>query len=189
VIDELNRGNVAKVFGELYFLLEYRGRDVTLQYSAERFRLPENLWIIGTMNTADQSIALLDSALRRRFYFVTFAPDAAPVHGLLRRWLEQHHPELDWVADVVDLANERLGDRQGAIGPSHFMREQGLDERWVELVWRHAVLPHVSEQLFDSPARLAEFTLERLRRDLTGVEQVHLDGDDPAVMGSASGDG
>ena len=76
VIDEINRGNLAKVFGELYFLLEYRNRDIRLQYQSdedEDFSLPENLHIIGTMNTADRSIALVDLALRRRFYFVEFA--------------------------------------------------------------------------------------------------------------------
>jgi 5-methylcytosine-specific restriction enzyme B len=166
VIDELNRGNVAKVFGELYYLLEYRGRDVNLQYSADRFRLPENLWIIGTMNTADQSIALLDSALRRRFFFVTFAPHQPPVEGLLRRWLEAHHGDLAWVADVVDLANRTLGDQQAAVGPSHFMTSGALTEDWVRLVWDHAVLPHIAERLFDAPERLAEFDLDRLRRDM-----------------------
>ncbi len=68
IIDEINRANLAKVFGELYFLLEYRDRSVQLQYSpTEDFRLPPNLYLIGTMNTADRSIALVDSAMRRRF--------------------------------------------------------------------------------------------------------------------------
>ena len=62
VIDEINRGNIAKVFGQLYFLLEYRGPEhqIRLQYSNDRFDLPENLWILATMNTADRSIALVD---------------------------------------------------------------------------------------------------------------------------------
>ena len=68
VLDEMNRGNLPRIFGELYFLLEYRDRDVSLMYSPdERFRVPEGLRIIGTMNTADRSVALLDQALRRRF--------------------------------------------------------------------------------------------------------------------------
>jgi 5-methylcytosine-specific restriction protein B len=67
VIDEINRGKVAKVIAELYFLLEYRDERVSLKYSREEFALPSNLWLIGTMNTADRSIALLDAALRRRF--------------------------------------------------------------------------------------------------------------------------
>ena len=80
IIDEINRGNIAKVFGELYFLLEYRDKEISLLYQrepGETFSLPENLYIIGTMNTADRSIALVDLALRRRFYFVEFHPDTS----------------------------------------------------------------------------------------------------------------
>ena len=88
LIDEINRGNVAKVFGDLYYLLEYRNEQISLQYSEQPFSLPKNLWIIGTMNTADRSIALVDSALRRRFHFVPFYPDRPPVQGLLRPWLQ-----------------------------------------------------------------------------------------------------
>ena len=94
VIDEINRGNVAKILGELYFLLEYRGEEVNLQYSNKEFSLPKNLWFIGTMNTTDRSIALVDAALRRRFYFFNFFPDEPPVKGLLRRWLDKNNSEL-----------------------------------------------------------------------------------------------
>ena len=85
MIDEINRGNVAKVLGELYFLLEYRDEELELQYSHEPFSLPKNLWFIGTMNTTDRSIALVDAALRRRFYFFGFFPDKPPIKGLLDR--------------------------------------------------------------------------------------------------------
>ena len=167
VIDELNRGNLAKVFGELYFLLEYRDRQMRLQYSSvgeDHFSLPRNLYIIGTMNTADRSIALVDLALRRRFHFVEFSPDRPPIQGLLRRWLEQHELDgMSWVADVVDLANERLSDdRHAAIGPSHFMKP-GLDSEAVERTWRHSVLPYLEERLFGSAERIDEFALNRLR--------------------------
>ena len=81
VIDEINRGSLSKVFGELYFLLEYRDIEMRLQYSDKPFSMPKNLWIIGTMNTADRSIALVDLALRRRFYFVEFHPDRPPSAG------------------------------------------------------------------------------------------------------------
>ena len=167
VIDELNRGNLAKVFGELYFLLEYRDRALRLQYADDagpRFSLPENLYIIGTMNTADRSIALVDLALRRRFHFIEFHPDRPPVQGLLRRWLEQQElADMAWVADVVELANEQLSDdRHAAIGPSHFMNP-GLDDDLVERTWRHSVLPYLEERLFGSAERLEEFALDRLR--------------------------
>ena len=125
IIDEINRGSVAKVFGELYFLLEYRGERIRLQYQRDDeddFLLPSNLYIIGTMNTADRSIALVDLALRRRFYFVEFHPDEEPVKDVLRRWLKgKGLDHMAWVADVVDRANEKLkDDRHAAIGPSYF---------------------------------------------------------------------
>ena len=92
IIDEINRGNLAKILGELYFLLEYRDEKINLQYSDEPFSLPDNLYIIGTMNTADRSIALVDMALRRRFYFVEFHPDHDPVKSVLRKWLMARKP-------------------------------------------------------------------------------------------------
>jgi 5-methylcytosine-specific restriction enzyme B len=162
IIDELNRANVAKVLGELYFLLEYREESAHLQYADAPFYLPDNLYVIGTMNTADRSIALLDSALRRRFWFVEFAPHRPPVEGLLRRFLEHRHPDLTWLADVVDQANALLGDPDDAIGPSHFLSDT-LTEARAQQIWEHAVLPHIQERLFDQPERLSEFDLSRLR--------------------------
>lgn len=162
VIDEINRANIAKVFGELYFLLEYRRQKIDLQYSRNPFELPWNLLFIGTMNTADRSIALVDTALRRRFYFAPFFPDEPPIEGLLDRWLARHRPELAWVGDVVRRANALLQDRHLAIGPSHFMRE-GLTERWVGLIWEHSVLPTLSEHFFGEEHQLARFQLEALR--------------------------
>ncbi len=164
IIDEINRGNLAKVFGELYFLLEYRKEEIQLQYSDDRFALPPNLWIIGTMNTADRSIALVDLALRRRFHFIPFFPDAAPVQGLLRRWLQRHRKEMVWVADLVDRANELLENRHAAIGPSYFL-DRDLDEEKLRLVWEHSILPYVAEQLFGEEGRLQGFTLDRLRKN------------------------
>ena len=88
VIDEINRANLPKVFGELLYLLENRDKPVqTLYRPVEPFRLPGNLKIIGTMNTADRSIALIDAAMRRRFHFVPFFPHEGMMKDLLRRWL------------------------------------------------------------------------------------------------------
>ena len=165
VIDEINRGNLSKVFGELYFLLEYRNEEMSLQYSAKPFSLPDNLYFIGTMNTADRSIALVDLALRRRFHFVEFHPDKAPVAGLLARWLAKHAAEWSWLAAAVDRANEKLSDRQAAIGPSYFMKRD-LDDEMVRLIWEHNVLPYVEEHLYGEHERLREFDLDALRKEL-----------------------
>src|SRR5262249_40488431 len=77
LIDEINRGNLPRIFGELLYLLEYRDQEVALPYSRRAFRLPPNLYLVGTMNAADRSVALIDQALRRRFSFLEMAPDAA----------------------------------------------------------------------------------------------------------------
>lgn len=169
LIDEINRGNIAKVFGELYYLLEYRGDDgqIDLQYGSEPFELPENFLIVATMNTADRSIAILDAALRRRFHFVEFFPDRWPVEGLLRRWLQRHAPTMVYVADLVDAANRMLPDRHLQIGPSYFMRP-GLNRQWLERVWAHSVLPYVEEQFFDEPDRVEEFALKAIEQRVNG---------------------
>jgi hypothetical protein len=169
VIDEINRGNLGKVLGELYFLLEYRDQNMRLQYQAEDeegFSLPENLYIIGTMNTADRSIALVDLALRRRFHFVEFHPDHDPIKGLLRRWLDKNAPGMEWVADVVKQANLKLADdRHVAIGPSYFMGEnRTLDRAAVERIWKHNVLPYIEEHLFGSQEGLDEWRLDALQK-------------------------
>ena len=183
IIDEINRGNLSKVFGELYFLLEYRDRAIALQYSEEAFRLPDNLYIIGTMNTADRSIALVDLALRRRFYFVEFHPDAYPVQGLLRRYLRANAPSMEWVADVIDEANRLLAvngyDRQAAVGPSYFMRP-GLDDATVARIWRYGVRPYIEERLFgQGDSQLPQFRLEALRQSVhTNSAAIGAGGDD-----------
>ena len=163
VIDEVNRGNVAKILGELYFLLEYRNEEVGLQYSGEGFSLPENLWFIGTMNTTDRSIALVDAALRRRFYFFGFFPDEAPIQGLLDRWLDKHNQGAKWVTRLVDSANEELGDRHLGIGPSHFMKKDlPLNERRVRFIWEQAVIPYIEEHCFGDEEKLKRFGFDRL---------------------------
>lgn len=189
VIDEINRGNLSKVLGELYFLLEYRDKEARLQYSDRPFSLPENLWIIGTMNTADRSIALVDLALRRRFHFVEFHPDKPPVQGLLQSWLDTNVEGMAWVADVVERANEKLSDRRAAIGPSFFMTED-LDEEMVEMIWEHNVLPYVEEQLFGERGQLDGFKLDVLKRETAGETEPEVPaangGDESADGGDAS---
>ena len=184
VIDEINRGEVAKILGELYFLLEYRDEGVDLQYSHDSFRLPRNLWFIGTMNTTDRSIALVDAALRRRFYFFGFYPDEPPVQGLLRRWLRENNREALWVADLVETANRKLRDRHLGIGPSHFMKKDPpLDDARVRFIWEQAVMPYIEEQCFGEEDRLREFAYDRLMTEVNAVA-VPSDGDGAQTGGS-----
>ena len=119
------------------------------------------------MNTTDRSIALMDAALRRRFYFTPFFSNRPPVEGLLRKWLQRHSPEMSWVADLVDLANEKVGDRHLGVGPSYFMVDSGeLDEYRVRRIWKRAVIPYIEEQFFGNEDRLAEFEFDALRAEL-----------------------
>jgi 5-methylcytosine-specific restriction protein B len=165
LIDEINRGNLAKVFGELYYLLEYRDEAVTLQYSPQPFRLPTNVLIIGTMNTADRSIALLDMALRRRFRFVDLTPDQPPLKGLLRRFLDRRAPDMTFLADMLDEVNRELNDPHAAIGPSHFLLKdtRTLTEEKAELIWNHSILPALGDRFFDAPAELRRFEYQSVR--------------------------
>ncbi|MBY8855413.1 DUF4357 domain-containing protein [Nocardia sp. CA2R105] len=144
VIDEINRANLAKVFGELYFLLEYRNKSVRLTYSGNDFALPSNLFVIGTMNTADRSIALVDAAMRRRFAFVELSTRAEPTRGLLRRWLarEDHDTEP---ADLLDALNSRIDDPDFLIGPSYLMKKGVYRDGGLERTWRTKILPLLEE--------------------------------------------
>ena len=170
IIDEINRANLAKVFGELYFLLEYRDQSISLQYSPDKeFILPENLFLIGTMNTADRSIARIDSAMRRRFAFVELDPSIPPVQGLLARWLTEHQLPLN-AARLLDELNERIEDSDAAIGPSYLMKEEiyrrddGLDR-----VWQYDIMP-LLEDLFYGQRDLAElYGLPSLRKAITSA--------------------
>ena len=164
VVDEINRGNIAKVFGELYFLLEYRDAEIELQYSrGEPFRLPENIYVIGTMNTADRSIALVDSALRRRFYFVGFVPTKDPIDNVLPRWLEANGLDPE-PAVLLEALNEAIDDEDFSIGASYLMTSDGSTPK-LEQVWEHAIQPILEEHFYGSRRDIAaEFGIEALRR-------------------------
>ena len=168
VIDEINRGNLPRVLGELLFLLEYREESVQTLYRPDTFfSLPKNLWFIGTMNTADRSIALVDAALRRRFHFVPFFPDRDPIAGLLGRWLAQEE-EPTWISRLVDAVNTELKDvLEGShllLGPSHFMKSYGSapDEQRERLrrIWQYNIEPFIEDQFFGDPDRIQEFRFD-----------------------------
>jgi 5-methylcytosine-specific restriction protein B len=163
IIDEINRANVAKVFGELYFLLEYRDHAISLQYSPEAdFTLPPNLYVIGTMNTADRSIALIDAAMRRRFYFVEFFPGREPIVGLLRKWLASRGLPTE-AADLLDRLNDLIDDEDFAVGPSYFMTPRVAEAGNVDRIWRRAILPLLEEHYFGTGVDVTKrFGLEAL---------------------------
>jgi 5-methylcytosine-specific restriction protein B len=176
VIDEINRGNLPRILGELLFLLEYRDEAVrTLYRPDEAFELPRNLLFVGTMNTADRSIALVDAALRRRFHFVPFFPHEGPLADLLRRWLSCEG-EPEWPADLLDMVNgelrERLGGPHLQVGPSHLMKT-GLDESSLRRIWDYSVFPFIEEQLYGDWAGVEQFRFDAvLRRYRKGVEDL-----------------
>jgi 5-methylcytosine-specific restriction enzyme B len=167
IIDEINRANLAKVFGELYFLLEYREHSIALQYSDEEFTLPQNLFVIGTMNTADRSIALVDAAMRRRFYFVELAPNAEPINGLLSRWLVAHRMD-DLPSRLLTELNRRLSEPEAAIGPSYLMADGVERHDRLEMIWKHAIIPLLEERFYGTGQSLERFSLESIR---TAVSQ------------------
>ncbi|OMG54072.1 hypothetical protein BJN44_11045 [Tessaracoccus sp. ZS01] len=185
LIDEINRGNLAKIFGELYFLLEYRNQNVDLLYATDDdigFTLPENVFIIGTMNTADRSIALVDAAMRRRFAFVPLHPSEAPTRDVLRRWLAATGRD-GGVADLLDELNRRIEDPDFRIGPSYFMRDAVHADGGLERAWRTAILPLLEEHHYgDGMDVRQQYGLEAIRARVAkqSDDAVTSDGDQPA---------
>jgi DNA polymerase III delta prime subunit len=161
VIDEINRGNLPRIFGELLMLLERRGEEVTLPASKKPFSIPENVILIGTMNSADRSIALFDLALRRRFHFFEMVPDEA----VLRAWLESRELPLDAVALFQELNGSLLRagiERDHLVGHSYFMKEN-LDQNELEELWSSAIIPLVRELFSGEPGKVEDFALEKVR--------------------------
>lgn len=162
VIDEINRGNIAKVFGELYFLLEYRDGEISLLYSDEPFTLPSNIFVIGTMNTADRSIAMLDAAMRRRFAFIELHPESDPVRNVLSRWAASNGLQDDR-ADLLTRLNAQIQDHDAKVGPSFLMRD--LAGSGLQDVWRYEILPLLAEHHYGEGVDLeARYGLATLRR-------------------------
>jgi hypothetical protein len=152
VVDEINRANLSKVFGELMYLLEYRDRAIPLAVG-QQFSIPDNVRIIGTMNTADRSIALVDHALRRRFAFLPLYPD----YDILAKSHEQGDFDVEPLIQVLQDLNGAIGDRNFEIGVSFFLVDDLGDE--LEGIWLMEIEPYLEEVFFDRPDALSEYSL------------------------------
>ena len=160
IIDEINRGNLSKIFGELLMLVEsgYRGNEIRLAYTGEAFAVPENLYIIGMMNTADRSLAMIDYALRRRFSFFEMAPgfDTAGFKAYMERVGGER---LGKVVDAVKWLNQAIekDDALGkgfCIGHSYFCgQEAAADTLWLEDTLEYDIEPMLREYWFDDQAK------------------------------------
>lgn len=150
IIDEINRANLASVFGELMYLLEYRQQEIPLA-GGGRFSIPANVRIIGTMNTADRSIALVDHALRRRFAFIHLPPN----YDLLRRYhAETSFPANGLIALLKDL-NNAIDDPHYHVGHSFFLRPNLAQD--LEDIWCMEIEPYLEEYFFNQTDQLKNF--------------------------------
>lgn len=164
IIDEINRGNLSKILGELMMLIEKdkRGEKIKLLYSNEWFTVPKNVRIIGMMNTADRSLALMDYALRRRFAFFDFAP-AFVSDGFKNYLTEKNSSKLEKLISTVELLNnaiaadESLGDGF-RIGHSYFCTDDEVTDGWLKSVVEYEVIPLTKEYWFDEPAKIRDWS-------------------------------
>ncbi|WP_405139291.1 McrB family protein [Nocardia sp. NBC_01388] len=167
ILDETNRGNISKIFGELYYLLEYREESINLLYSdkVEMFSLPKNVIIIGTMNGADRSVTSIDTAMRRRFRFIHLHPSKEPVRGMLRTWLKRNGESV-LIADLAEELNDMISDEDFKIGPSYFMRPYAVSKSGLDIVWNTEILPLLEDYHFgDASIDVHDaYGLENLRR-------------------------
>ena len=152
IIDEINRGNISKVFGELITLIEeskrvgkQEGMKVILPYSQKPFGVPQNVYIIGTMNTADRSIATIDTALRRRFFFKEMLPDASVLEGIEVEDLN--------ISELLIRMNKRISvlyDREHTIGHAYFMplKSCSTTEKLSE-IFSNNIIPLLQEYFYE----------------------------------------
>lgn len=172
IIDEINRGNMSKIFGELLMLIEkdYRGTKATLAYNGLSFSVPKNLYIIGMMNTADRSLAMIDYALRRRFSFFEVEP-GFDSEGFIHYQNGLNNETLnELISKVKDLNHEIALDKSlgkgFCIGHSYFCGRDICTDEWMHSIVDYDILPMLSEYWFDDPNKL-----QRWENILQGVFQ------------------
>ena len=172
IIDEINRGNMSKIFGELLMLIEkdYRGTKVTLAYNGLPFSVPKNLYIIGMMNTADRSLAMIDYALRRRFSFFEVEP-GFDSEGFIHYQNGLNNETLNKLVSKVkelnyEIALDKSLGKGFCIGHSYFCGRDICTEEWLHSVLDYDILPMLREYWFDNDSKL-----QRWENILQGVFQ------------------
>jgi hypothetical protein len=171
IIDEINRGNLSKVFGELMMLIEngYRGKSIKLAYTNESFSVPENIYLIGMMNTADRSLAMIDYALRRRFSFFDMKP-GFDSEGFKEYQKDLNNETFDRFIQAIESLNDTIAkdDSLGTgfcIGHSYFCEQKSFDKQWLENVLNYDIAPMLREYWFDNATK-ANTQIEELRKIL-----------------------
>lgn len=151
ILDEINRANLARVFGELMYLLEYRQHPIALAGGGPEFSIPDNVYLIGTMNTADRSIALVDQAMRRRFTFVRLRPN----YQLLANYLAARSVSPEKLVALLKEVNQSIDDEDCALGISFFIVADVATA--LAHIWQGEVEPYLEEVFFDRPDQMARF--------------------------------
>jgi 5-methylcytosine-specific restriction enzyme B len=164
IIDEINRGNLSKIFGELLMLIENdkRGEKLRLLYSNEQFAVPKNVHIIGMMNTADRSLAIIDYALRRRFAFFDLEP-AFDSEGFKAMMTESDHPKYYALVEKIMVLNEFISNDETLgegfrIGHSYLCLKDDVSDELLRAVIEYEILPLLNEYWFDERSKLEQWT-------------------------------
>ena len=160
IIDEINRGNLSKIFGELFMLIENdkRGCQLQLLYSDEKFSVPKNVYILGTMNTADRSLAMLDYALRRRFAFYEMKP-GFNTRGFRKYRAELNNAKFDNLVQCVEQLNAAIAGDESlgegfCIGHSYFCGLEEVNDQALARIVEYELIPLIKEYWFDEPAKV-----------------------------------
>ena len=164
IIDEINRGNLSKIFGELFMLIESDKRGVELQllYADEQFSIPSNIYIIGMMNTADRSLAMLDYALRRRFAFFEMPP-AFSSAGFQAYKAKINNVKFNRLVETVERLNRAIAEDDSLgegfrIGHSYFCTNINISDEWLRSVVEFELIPLLKEYWFDEPAKVKDWS-------------------------------
>ncbi|MFN6478673.1 McrB family protein [Nostoc sp. DedQUE07] len=159
IIDEINRANLAQVFGELMYLLEYRDKEIPLA-GGNNFRIPKNVRIIGTMNTADRSIANIDHALRRRFAFIELSSN----YEVLRNYHRRRGFAVEGLINILQQLNQAIADKNYEIGISFFLTDNLRED--IEDIWRMEIEPYLEEYFFNQLEKVDKFRWDEIKNKL-----------------------